>query len=357
MRGLSSVLGLILMVTLLSFPSSVRAGDPELAGFMYRKGKKASRSKNFEEAAGFYRKAMREHSPYPEACYGLGRALEKLGRTREAIRAYRRCCNEVGELDQPSSRQSRLLMTAKKAIGKLSEGYSRLAKLEAQFVKGCVAFGRKNFTTDPTWARKAFGSALILDPSHKTALAQIARLNPKAEVRKTTVTYATANRMSDWQLAEHPSLWSCTRTAIRVDRPGTSVSGWWKLKLTGRYTVSATLQIEKVYADEWYVGVLFASHFYPMRLHAIVVMNPNDYQLTWRNVAIVKLVTNGQLFNWEKSKPLQVRIEVDHSKVRILLAGKEVDAREYDEEIRYQGMVGICVQQASLKVTDMKVER
>ena len=97
--------GLICLLLLaVSIPVSiVLAGDRDVAELFVKKGQKAWRGKRYEEAADYYRRALDEHTPFPEAAFELGRCLEKLGRTEEAIQAYLTCQDHLREIEKPTS--------------------------------------------------------------------------------------------------------------------------------------------------------------------------------------------------------------------------------------------------------------
>ena len=87
-RGWRAVVaGLIILL----FIGLARAGDKDIAELLFKKGEKASRKKSYEEAVTYYRRALAEHSPYPEAASALAGALQKLGRGQEALEALLLC--------------------------------------------------------------------------------------------------------------------------------------------------------------------------------------------------------------------------------------------------------------------------
>ena len=163
----------------------VDAGERDVAQFLLRKAEKAYRAKDYEKAATGFKRARAEFTPLPEAAWGLGQALEKLGRESAAIAAYRLCTDEVGASTKPSAKWKSLARKAKAATAKLRRRFAELDRVNRDFIQNCMKFGKEHLKSDPRWARTAFETILKIDPTHKDARRYLGKFTKaKAPVEK-----------------------------------------------------------------------------------------------------------------------------------------------------------------------------
>jgi len=221
------------------------AGDRDVAELLFGKAEKAYKRKQYEDAAGYYRRALDETSPYPQAAFGLGQSLEKLGRAQDAIRAYLRCCDELEAVESPKRAQRRMLDRARKAVNKLGAGYSELAAIDKEFVKKLTEFGRRYMRSSPEWARRAYGNALAIDPESRAAKTGLERLEEVGEATSGMGLYKPLIRddgLSNWDPGRKDP-WTCRGKVIRIDTPSPAGKvANVKMRLEGTYRLRGTFR-------------------------------------------------------------------------------------------------------------------
>lgn len=141
--------------------------DEAFAEFLFEKGTKAVKSRDYEEAAEQFRRAVEQKSPFPEAAFALGEALERTGHLRDAMAAYRRCTSEVAAAENPSRAWQGLARKADAALTRLKRRFAELNRLDDRFVRDCLAFARKHSEERPLLVRRALEAARRIDPDSR----------------------------------------------------------------------------------------------------------------------------------------------------------------------------------------------
>ena len=155
---------------------SAWAGDQEVAKFLFAKGETALRAKQYADAEGYFRRALEEHTPFPEASYGHGVTLAKLNRTQEAIAAYRACISAVSAAKKPTPKWKTASNRAMRALKKLRKDFAALDKLGKKHIRDLLTFAQKHAKANPRWARRAYETVLTIDPGNATATAKLGKL-------------------------------------------------------------------------------------------------------------------------------------------------------------------------------------
>jgi tetratricopeptide (TPR) repeat protein len=232
------------------------AGDRDVAEFLLKKAEKAFRARKYEEAAEDYRRARQEFAPLPEAALGLGEALEKLDRSAEAIAAYRACVTDVGTEAAPSPKWKGLAKRAEAAMARLQRRFAELDRLNQEFIRRSVKFGREQAEKSPLRAREALEAVLRLDPSHAEAKALLAELAGGAPPSPPEGKPAPAKAWGRSLIGDDdlgpwdPGLrepWSCAKGVIAADVKDRQGQINWQdeVRLEGRYELRVRVRVAR----------------------------------------------------------------------------------------------------------------
>lgn len=361
MRNGSLVLpafGLLTLVLFAALPA--RAGDPDVAKLLYEKAEKAARSRDWEEAENYYRRALEEYSPLPDAAYGLGEVLEKQGKTSEAIDAYLLCKDQILGLESPGRTETRLLERAEKAVKRLGAGYAELADIDKAFVKDCLAFGRRFFHSDPGWAKKAFEHAIELEPGNRLVQGYLERLADA----KGPVTAGGAfeslirdDKLSGWApgIVEN---WTC-KGGILVATPddGPGESNWVKDFLEGKYTLSGRFRLPELKGVKPAAGFMFGRKGGSEIWGIILVASKSEVALSRFTASGNEDMRSRVLNNFDPAAWHELKIEVTPGKVVGYVDNREVFSLDGQAADAFDGPAGIFAQQCRLEVKEMGVQR
>jgi hypothetical protein len=294
----------------------VGAGDRDIAELLYGKGEKAYRKKAYEEAAGHYERALEESSPYPEAAYKLGMCLEKLGKGKEALEAYLVAEKQFGELSKLTRRQNRALSTVRKNISRIGAGYAELTKLDAEFVKKCVALSRRYFNSRPSWAKKAAESALAIDPTNQLAkgfLEKLGSTSAPTSVADGFTPLITDDRLKGWDPGVEPP-WTCSGGVMTMDpKDTTGHPNFYKKRLEGEFEFQASFRPLTIDSNKRVFGLMFGNK---------ADMTAWSLGIDWSNELV--------LVKWdrEKNEPVQSKILSDFKANRWYRIGIRVDGSQ-----------------------------
>ncbi|MHC4472107.1 MAG: tetratricopeptide repeat protein [Planctomycetota bacterium] len=349
--------GALALLLLLSLP--LDAGDEDVAKLLYAKAQKAVRKKSYEEAVDLYKRALKEHTPFPEAAYGLGVALEKLGRTDEALTAFLQCEEDVTAMHCPSKQLRTLAGRARKAVARLGKGFAELQKLDSAFVKGCLDKGRRYLKSHPGWAKRFCETALQIDPDNKQAKGYLERLGGAAGASRALgpfEPFITDETLSDWDPGLKPP-WSCAGRVITGDP--TKRNGYLnfkKTRLEGTYSYRATLRVVKENADKRTFGLFFANN--PGRIGWALLVTRNDdlvlvrYKGDDHTNMKSKVLSSFRATRWH-----ELRVDVEPGAVVCLVDGKEAFRLEGELDDAFDGSPGVFVQQARVEIKDVGARR
>ncbi|MEN8151266.1 MAG: tetratricopeptide repeat protein [Planctomycetota bacterium] len=346
----------LLFLALALILTPVFAGDRDVADLLCEKGEKAAKSRDYEGAIKYFQRALEEHSPHPEACFGLAKALEKLGRTGEAVQAYLRCLDELKGVKELSRAQKRMEGQARRAVNKLGKGYQQLSKLDAKFVEDLVAFGRKNFNGSPEWSKKAFQTALLLDPGNKLAKSYLERLRgvrTPAEAAGLFEAMILDDKLENW----NPGIkkpWNCQGGVLSIDVKK-SANNVIKTQLEHRYSVRATFR--------------HTGEDYGRRTFGLLIGETEDTAwallFSWADtVDLVKFDSSGSdriqskvLDNHKVSDWATLRVAVDGNEITTFLNGKMLFRHVAEKDTAFDGAPGVMIERCSAEVRDFEVQR
>jgi len=356
-RGLWVAMGVLILLAL--WIGAAGAGDQDIAELLYAKGEKAFRKKAWEQAAGHYRRALDEHSPYPEAAHRLGMALEKLGSGKEALEAYLLAEKQFGELPSLTRKQKRTLASVKKLISKLGAGYAELNKLDDEFVKKCVGLGRRYFNSRPGWAKKACESALAIDPTNKLARGILEKLGSTASPASTGGLFTSLildDRLAGWDPGVKAP-WTCSggvMTVTPTDKKGHP--NFVKQRLEGAFEFRATFR-----------PLTFDGK---LRTFALLFGSKPDGSLwtlgiDWNNeLVLVKWDSRGntplqmKILNEVKvNRWYRIGVKVEEGRLTALLDGKVAFHHDGGTKDAFDGAFGVISQEVKADVKDVEVRK
>lgn len=337
----------------------VSAGDREVAEFLFSKGQKALRAKQFEEAEANFRRAIEEDSPYPEASYGLGQALEKLDRGGDACQAYRECIAAIDSLDEPSGKQKSIASRAARALKKIRREFAALDKLNKGYVRDFIALGKKHMKANPRWSRRAFEAVLALDPGNKIATSYLAKLpggeSPaKASGKSWGKPVIRKDSLGNWQPGASNE-WSIRGTVITGDSTAQNGHINWleNAPLTGDYSVQVRFRLVRDGGERRTIGVFVSPG------------NNNWWSMMFEGAGDLVLIrTEGERnsstavrslgrVDWEKWHTF--RLHVKGEVARMEFDGKEVLEYEFNRNQQFRGQLGLFFQCAKVEYKDIEV--
>jgi hypothetical protein len=355
--GLSTGMGVLIALAILV--GAAGAGDKDIAELLYGKGEKAYRKKAYKEAVDHYRRALEEHSPYPEAAYRLGMALEKLGNGKEALEAFLLAEQQFGELEKLTRKQQRSLASARKCIARLGAGYGELKKIDDEFVKQCVALCRKHFNSSPAWAKKACETALAIDPKNKLALGFREKLGSTALPSSTGGLFEPCivdDRLEGWDPGVEPPF-TCSggvMTITPTDKGGHP--NFVKKRLTGEFEFRAKFR-PLTWEGKLLSFALIFGHKPDGTLWSLGVDWNNEFVLVkWDSKSNqpvkTKIISEVELKRW-----YQIHVKVKDGKLTALLDGKV--AFEYDggNKEAFDGAFGVLSQEVKVEIKEVEVRR
>ncbi len=360
MRGKrSSVLPVMLVSALVLSLLQVagRAGDEEIARLLYRKAQKATRAESFQEAADLYRRALEEHTPYPEAAFGLGESLEKLAKSNEALLAYIACKDQAAKIEKLNTRQKRALSSAIRAIGRIGKGYAELEKVERGLVKDCLAYGKKYISKQPQWAKRGYEIVLAVDPGNEAAAKSIKKL---AGVR--AMAFGRPERlleddsMAGWELGEYAPQWTCKKGVLRGDSNDGDMSGWMLRRFfRGNLTIRWEMRLAETSSSDWQCGLIFGEPRTP-RDGFGVLLGPNSMlQLSRIDGADIQIPKNTHLDGFDCRQWHQYELQSDTDGLTVRLDGKKIFSHRPSADQEARGNIGLHVSRACVEFRSLEV--
>jgi len=356
------ILAGLLCLVLCAAPA--HAGDRDVAQFLCDKAEKALRAKDYEAAVEDFRRARAEATPFPEAAYGLGAALEKLGREVEAIGAYRLCVAEVEADKDPSSKRRSIARRAAGAIKKLRRKFAELDKLTLECVDRCLAFARERRKSDPRWAEEAYRLVLKLDPMNAEAklgleiLAKTAQVQPATSVKKAEPSKPRGRALIRGRDLEgwDPGIrapWSCADGIVTCD--GTQRDGHlnWvdDVKLKGRFELRAKVRIAVHRGERRALGIFIGDG--KNRWHAVIMEDTNDMVLVLREGDRNTDVANGIPRDFDPAKWHTWRLVVDDDDIDVYIDDQKIFS--YRDRQGITGSPALFVQSARVEFKEIEV--
>jgi tetratricopeptide (TPR) repeat protein len=335
------------------------SGDADVAKLLFKKAEKAARAKKYDEAAALFKRALDEHSPYPEAAFGLAIALEKHGKTEEALAAYLRCRDEIAGMKSPSRKVKAMDGKALKAIKKLGAGYAELQDIDRAFVKECLGIGKRNLRSNPPWAKRAFETVLAIDPQNKLALSYMERLSGvsgPAAIQRPFAPLLEDDGMGKWNPGARGP-WSCSGGVLTGDTSDLKGhANIFKERLEGTYSFRASFRVTRASGAKRTHGIFFGDKT-DRTVWAFIISWDDEVVLSrWRGSDHVeermKILTK---FDPEKWHTLQV--DVTPGKVECLIDGREMFELAEQPAKTFDGTPLIFIQDMRVEIRGVGVRR
>ena len=361
-----------MILLLLALPAW--SGDQEVARLLFEQGRKVFRAKKYKEAEKYLGRALAEHTPFPEASYWYGQALEKLGRAQEAAHAYRVCIAAVDGLDAPPPKWKSASSRAARALSKLRRQFAALDGVNRKYIKRFLDFGKRHRATNPQWARRAFETVLAIDPAHSAAKAYLAKLpagargpvgkpGPGAGTGAATgkgkawgTPLITPEDLGDWDPGESAN-WSIDGRVITGDAVGRSGKINWldKVALKGKYALRVSFRVIRDGGsrrtiglfigdggDAWWAIMLDEGD----SLSLVRVAGASSNEVKSRSVGRTKWTT------WHT-----LRVEVDGSDASIFLDDKKLIEITVPRRQAFAGGLGLFIQNARVEFKDLELRK
>ena len=358
---------ILLLIALTSGPAAL-AGDRDVADFLFKKAEKAYRAHRYEDAVSDYRRARTECTPLPEAAFGLGLSLEKLGREAEALAAYRACVEEVAAAESPPSKWKSLARRAKAAIKRLRKRYAELDRLNQEFIKDCLAFGRKNLDRSPRWARSAYETVLRLDPTHAEARRQLDKVPMIAE---TTATKPKAggsppkkpwgsplirgDELEGWSPGIRPP-WTCSGGVVVADARQHDGHINWVDDLTfeSRYQVRTRFRVTDSRGDRLAYGIFIGNG--KDYWHCFLIDSDTEFVMVEFDHGQNRQVKDSLLRKYDPKKWHTIRIEIDRIEARVFLDDVLLIEHTADRRDSFDGKIALFAQRCRIEFKELEVK-
>ncbi len=348
----------ILIIFLLA---PVEAGDRDVAELLFSKGEKAYRKRSYAQAADYFQRALAEHSPYPEAAFGLAQALEKQGKGPEALKAYLRCKDQCRALDKPTRKQKKMCDKAEKAIGKLGQGYAALEKLDAKFVKDCLVFGRKYMKSAPEWAKKALESAHEIDPANTVVVETLDRLGgvagPAGSGGGLYEPLIKDDNLEGWDPGVKKGF-TCSGGVVTADMPTDGgITNIIRMRLEGTWSMKATFRVLEKKARLISHGLMFGRKGDGSCWGVLI-----DWD---KSLSLVKFGADGddtplgfkKISSYRPERWHQIRVDVEGGKLTAYYNGEKFLEHEEEDPEAFAGMPSVFTQRGRFEFKDVGVKR
>jgi len=357
------------VAALLLLALSVRAGDPEVAKFLFAKGQKEVRAKRYDAAEKLFARAIAEYSPYPEALFARGQVLERLDRPHDAATAYQACMDAVNGAEKPPSKWKSASSRAGRALTKLRRKFAALDSINRGYLKKFVAFGKKHYKSNPKWSRRAFEVVLAIDPTNASAKAYLAKLPADGDAAPTGKNGSGKGKGKRWgkALIEPGSLenwdpgatdtWSIRDDVITGD--GVTRDGhinWLEsVSLPGKFSLQVKIRIVRDGADRRTVGLFFGDG--KDAWWALMIEHDDYMSLIRHERGTNTAVSSRELPKIKWSSWHTLRIEVDKENAEFFFDDKRIIEIEVPRRQRFGGMFGFFVQRVKAQFKELELRK
>jgi len=350
-----------------------RPEDEAFAEFLFEKGNKALRSRDYEEAATQFERAVEQKSPYPEAAFALGEVLERLGHLRDAMAAYRRCESEVAAAESPSRAWQGLAHKAEAALSRLKRRFAELNRLDDRFVRDCLALARKHKDTRPGIARQALEAARRIDPESMEVRALLEDL-PGPPPEGTSVEEGAApaevpgapelkgtplfplDQLDDWDPGAK-LVWSIENGTVTADsRDGTGHLNWYDAKrFTGDYTVRVRMRMLRETSARRYFGMMIGGDG-KGNWWAIVINSSDELMLDRVVDDQREEIRTVILPGFDPKAWNTLEAQTQRGTIYVRMNGKEVCQATIGGRSAFDGKVALFVQELTIEFQRLEVE-
>ncbi len=349
-----------LAVAMVFAAGSVFGGDPDVADLLYKKARKAFASKDYVEAESCFRRAIQEVSPYPEARLGLGETLEKLDRPGDAERSYRACIAEVEAAGDPSKWRA-TKVRAQQALARVQGPRHEITKINEAFVRRCVEFGKKRAESDPLWARKAFETVLLIDPSNEAAKGFLKKLKASAAAPAPANPSPKGERFGEplvrKELWEGAPEWSVASDAIVGDVRGKGKLFWLEgIPLDGRYGIQGRFRVTRP-SERYVYGLFFGGVSNGFTWWELVLRHNNEVELNRCLDGEAEPLKDRILTTFDHRAWHTLRVDVTPGDVKVTLDGEAIFDLTVSDRKAFDGKLCLFVQEAAVEWKDLEVKR
>ncbi len=339
----------------------VDAGDRDVAELLFTKGEKALKKRSYGEAADYFQRALDESSPYPEAAFALAQALEKQGKGPEALKAYLRCKDECEALEKPTRKQKKMCGKAEKAIGKLGQGYASLEKLDAKFVKDCLAFGRKYKKSAPPWAKKALESAHEIAPSNSGVVSALDRLGdvtgPSSGDGGLYDPLIKDDSLTGWDPGIGKGFICRDRVIISTTPIDSGVSNIIRMRLEGSWSLKGSFRVLLQSGRKISHGIIFARKPDGSSWGVIIDWDKSLSLVRWAADGKAQTYSFKKIPSYHAERWHQIRVDVEGGKITAFFNGDRFLAHEEADPEAFAGMPSIFTQRGKFEIKDLGVKR
>lgn len=353
------VWGTVVLLLLLEV-GAARAGDPDTANKLCDKGEQASRAHEYKVAEQDFEKALAEHRPLPKAALGLGRALEKLKKPRQALKAYLDCEDQVAGMKSPKAAELQIFDKAKSAVSRLDERYARLADIDKAFESRCMAFGRRYLHSNPTQALRAFQDVVAIDPENDLARIEASRLADSASSQAYTKGYVSlvkSDELPGWDPGVTKE-WKCAGgviTANSLGMPGDTNNT--NATFNGTYSVRFQMKIEQTNGEYATAGIFLA--LAKEEKHYFVTLLPHGENLRVGRIrAGNDYVFQNKILNGFKDwKWHTIELDVSPGSLVCKLDGRKMLQVDGLPKDAFDGPLGLYAQEVEVEYKGVEVKR
>ena len=330
--------------------------DRESAQFNAGRGDKALAAKKWDEAEGFYRKALEEDDSYLPAHYGIGQALIGEGKSAPAVDELRRFVDGARALSPLPPDWKALLAKADKQLSALDASGAALEKITDGYTSGLNDLAQRWLVKSPELAESLLKRVLELRPANPKAIELLAKMgkSPRSEL----VTLYGGKDLGAWDGAAAPA-WTIVDGEMLGDANGGNRTMRNLRSFDGDIDVRMEVRLVEEYGDgpvcfamrpTWNAaGDCYAFGILRGRVFwwEIIAGKPD------RTILTVSPTDLKKPFDPKKWNTFEMRLRANE--VTVLLNG-DVIGKEPRPETRKDGYVGIQVQRMRLAVRRFEVE-
>jgi tetratricopeptide (TPR) repeat protein len=348
-RGLPTAAALALCI------AAAAHADRETAQFSSGRGDKAIAAKKFEEAEGFYRKAIEEDETFLPARYGLAQALVGEGRSALAVETLRQFVDDIRSAPASPGEWKALGAKAQMQLADLDATGAALQRIQDAYVEVLVGIAQRWLAKDPAVAERALRRALKIRPDHPKAAEMIGKMGKAAGGQVFDLFDGTS--LEQWELV-NPSAWQVLDGAILATAQGHTYFIRSARSFEGDFDVRFEARLIDELSSKPYFAVMAAfksdyDHYSFGRFGGNIWWSDSLTQGKPRDVAVLsppqlKKPYDAKQWNWYE-------LRFKGTEVRAYLNGDEV-AKETRPEGRKDGFVGLVVQDVKVAFRKIQVE-
>lgn len=335
---------------------SFALADRETAQFAAGRGDKALAAKKWDEAEGFYRKALEEDGAYLPAHYGIAQALVGSGRSAPAVDELRLFVDGARALSPLPPEWKSLVAKADKQLAELDAAGAALEKLTDAYASGLNDVAQRWLVKSPELAEDLVRRVLKVRPGNPKAIDLLSKMGktPRSEL----FDLLEEKDLGAWESGSAPVWTSSVGELIGDSRDGNR-----SLRSLRGYEGDLDVRMEARLLEDYGQGpacfAIRTSWDSAAGSYAFGVLRG---RITWweitvgqpdRSIASISPTDLKKPFDPKQWNTYETRLR--GNEVTVLLNG-DVVAKEARPASRKDGFVGIQVQRIRLAVRKIEVE-